>query len=127
MHLCQNFFKFIIAESWVESKKEETEDAYLRYATSKMRPPRTQEKAYRVRGTVEPFYTLNVIGGIMSTSEIHKKAKWYGASITEYLNAVLLYALIQKQKADRPIKERPVKLAMPVNLRPGPLNITALR
>lgn len=100
-----------------KSKKEETEDAYLRYATSKMRPPRTQEKAYRVRGTVEPFYTLNVIGGIMSTSEIHKKAKWYGASITEYLNAVLLYALIQKQKADRPIKERPVKLAMPVNLR----------
>lgn len=98
-------------------KPDELEDAYMRYATSKMRPPRSQEKAYRVRGTKEPFYTLNVIGGIMSTSEVHAKAKWYGASITEYLNAVLLYALIKKQKSEYHMKERPVKLAMPVNLR----------
>ena len=38
-------------------------------------------------------------------------------TITEYLNAVLLYALLQKQKEDHPLHERPVTLAMPVNLR----------
>lgn len=98
-------------------KPEELEDAYMKYANSKMRPPRSQEKAYRIRGTSEPFYTLNIIDGIMSTNEVYQKAKWYGASITEYFNAVLLYALLQKQKSEKHIKERPVKLAMPVNLR----------
>jgi hypothetical protein len=53
----------------------------------------------------------------MSTNEVYQKAKWYGASITEYFNAVLLYALLQKQKSEKHFKERPVKLAMPVNLR----------
>ena len=30
---------------------------------------------------------------------------------------MLLYALLQKQKAEKPFRERPVTLAMPVNLR----------
>lgn len=98
-------------------KPEEIEDSYMRYANSKVHPPRSQEKAYRIRGTAEPFYTLNIIDGIMSTSEVLKTAKWYGASVTEYFNAVLLYALLQKQKSEHHFKERPVKLAMPVNLR----------
>ncbi len=98
-------------------KPEEAEDAYMRYANSKVHPPRYQEKAYRIRGTAEPFYTLNIIDGIMSTEEVYKKAKWYGASITEYFNAVLLYALLKKQKDEHHFRERPVKIAMPVNLR----------
>jgi len=49
---------------------EELEDAYMRYANAKVCPPRLQEKAYRVRGTAEPFYTLNIIDGIMSVSEV---------------------------------------------------------
>ena len=96
---------------------EELEDAYMRYAKSKICPPRPGEKTYRVRGTKEPFYTLNIIDGIMPTSEVVKVAKKYQASITEYLNAVLLYALLQKQAEDRHFSLRPVKIAMPVNLR----------
>ena len=34
---------------------EELEDAYMRYANAQVRPPRPGEKAYRVRGTKEPF------------------------------------------------------------------------
>lgn len=41
----------------------------------------------------------------------------YQVSVTEYLNAVLLWALLEKQKADRVFRELPVSLAMPVNLR----------
>ncbi len=44
-------------------------------------------------------------------------AKQYGATITEYLNAVLLYALLQKQNKEFHLKLRPVRIAMPVNLR----------
>ena len=41
----------------------ELEDAYMKYANAKVCPPRPGEKAYRVRGTKEPFYTLNIIDG----------------------------------------------------------------
>lgn len=96
---------------------EELEDAYMKYANAKVRPSRPGEKTYRVRGTREPFYTLNIVDGIVSVSEVAKVAKRYQATITEYLNAVLLYALLQKQDKEWHIKERPVKIAMPVNLR----------
>ena len=96
---------------------EELEDAYMRYANAKVCPPRPGEKTYRVRGTKEPFYTFNVIEGAMSTSEVLAVAKKYNASVTEYLNSVLLYALLQKQQNEWHIRLHPVKIAMPVNLR----------
>ena len=95
----------------------ELEDAYMRYANAKVKPPRPGEKTYRVRGTKEPFYTLNIIDGIMSTSEVIKVAKGYNATITEYLNAVLIYALAKHQEEGFHMRLKPVKIAMPVNLR----------
>lgn len=96
---------------------EELEDAYMRYANAKVCPPRPAEKTYRIRGTKEPFYTLNIVDGVMSVSEVMAVAKKYGASITEYLNAVLLYALLQKQAEEFHLRLYPVRIAMPVNLR----------
>lgn len=96
---------------------EELEDAYMRYANAKVCPPRPAEKTYRIRGTKEPFYTLNIVDGVMSVSEVMAVAKKYGASITEYLNAVLLYALLQKQAQEIHLRLYPVRIAMPVNLR----------
>ena len=100
-----------------EPDPEEFEDAYMRYANAQVRPARPAEKTYRVRGTKEPFYTLNVIDGIMSVKEVMQAAKRYNATVTEYLNAVLLYSLLQKQEHDFHLKLRPVRIAMPVNLR----------
>lgn len=100
-----------------EPDPEELEDAYMRYAHAQVCPPRPAEKTYRVRGTKEPFYTLNIIDGILSVREVMAVAKKYSASITEYLNSVLLYALLQKQNHDFHIRLRPVRIAMPVNLR----------
>lgn len=97
--------------------KEELEDAYMKYANAKVRPSRPGERVYRVRGTKEPFFTLNIIDGIMSVSEVITVAKKYNATITEYLNAALLYALLKKQENEWHIRLRPVKIAMPVNLR----------
>lgn len=97
--------------------KGELEDAYMKYANAKVRPPRPGEKTYRVRGTKEPFYTLNIVGGIMSVSQVMAVAKRYNATITEYLNAVLLYALLIKQENEWHLRLKPVKIAMPVNLR----------
>ncbi len=98
-------------------KPEELENAYMRYANAKVRPPRPAEKTYRIRGTKEPFYTLNITDGILSVKEVMAVAKSYQATVTEYLNAVLLHALLEKQKQDAPFRLQPVRIAMPVNLR----------
>ncbi|MDR0964310.1 MAG: alcohol acetyltransferase [Clostridium sp.] len=95
----------------------EMEDSYMKYANAKVCPPRDQSTCYRVRGTKEPFYTLNIIDGIVSVKQVLEVAKSYKATLTEYLNAVLLYALYQKQAVDHPKKLLPIKIAMPVNLR----------
>ncbi len=95
----------------------ELEDAYMRYANAKVCPARPGGKTYSIRGTKEPFYTFNVIDGIMSVKEVMAVCARYHASITEYFNSVLLYALLQKQQSEWHLKLRPVKIAMPVNLR----------
>lgn len=109
--------KYFVMDVDAEPAAGELEDAYMRYANAKVHPPRQHEKAYRVRGTKEPFYTLNIIGGTLSASEAKKVAKKYGVTVTEYFNAVLLYALLQKQEKEWHLRLRPVKIAMPVNLR----------
>jgi hypothetical protein len=54
---------------------------------------------------------------VIPVDKLRTVSKAYGVTITEYLNAVLLYALLQKQKAEKPFREKPLTLAMPVNLR----------
>lgn len=100
-----------------EPAPEELEDSYLKYATSKFCPPRRQSRAYRVRGTLEPLHQLNIICGVIPIDQLLKVTKRYKVSVTEYLNAALLYALMKKQESDGVLYEQPVKLAMPVNLR----------
>lgn len=100
-----------------EPTEGELEDAYMKYASSKICPPRSQGSAYRVRGTSEPLNTLNIICGVIPVDQILKVTRKYKVSVTEYLNAVLLYALMQKQKSDKVFREKPLKLALPVNLR----------
>ena len=109
--------KYFVMDIDETPNPEEWEDGYKRYANADVCPPMRREKAYRVRGTKEPFYTLNILNGIIPVSQIKRVAKKYNATITEYLNAVLLYALLEKQKADKPFRLKPVKLAMPINLR----------
>ena len=58
-----------------EPKREELEDSYMKYANSKVTPKRSQGSAYRVRGTKEPFYTLNIISGSMSVSDLKTASK----------------------------------------------------
>lgn len=108
---------YFVLDVGAQPDPEELEDAYMKYANALVRPPRPGEKAYLIRGTKEPFYTLNIINGIMSVSQVYQVASQYNATITEYLNAVFLYALLTKQNNEWHLKLRPVKIAMPVNLR----------
>ena len=79
-----------------EPSEGELEDAYMKYATSKICPPRRQERAYRVRGTLEAPNTLNIICGVIPVDKLLQVTRKYKVSVTEYLNAALLYALMEK-------------------------------
>ena len=99
------------------SRKEEREDAYGRYATSKVRLGMGQKKAYQCTGTPEPFYTLNVTMGLVPVDKLREVAKTYKASVTEYLAAVLIESIMAKQRREHSKRELPVALAVPINLR----------
>lgn len=97
-------------------EREEWEDAYARYATSRVKLGLEGGRAYPCAGTPEPFYTLNVTMGFLSVEALRRVARGYGASITEYLAAVLMESILERQRREgnRPL---PVALAVPINLR----------
>lgn len=97
---------------------EEWEDAYPRYATSRARRSLKAGPAYSYTGTPEPFYTLNVIMGFIPVDKVHAAARRYGVSITEFLAAGLIQALMVRQRSEGRRREKPVALVVPVNLRP---------
>ena len=98
-------------------RKEELEDAYARYAGRHALGLRRMPKAYANTGTPEPFYTFHVTMGFVSLEKLRETARSYDASITEYLSAALIHVLLEKQRREHPHKERPVALAVPINLR----------
>lgn len=100
-----------------EPRPQELEDAYSRYAGRRVLRGGIDKTAYPNLSAQEPFYTLNVTMGFLSVAEVKARAKQYGASLTEYLTAVLIYSLLEKQKNERPNHLRPVALAIPINLR----------
>ncbi len=98
-------------------RPEELEDAYTRYAGKHAFGLRRLPRAYANLGTPEPFYTFHVTMGFVPLDRVRERARHYGASITEYLSAVLIQVLLDKQKREHPRRERPVALAIPINLR----------
>ena len=98
--------------------REEQEDAYFRYAKSRVRKGMGDRRAYQGNGTPEPFYTLNVTMGLVPLDKLRETAHGYGASVTEYLAAVLIEAILAKQRREGRRRELPVALAVPINLRP---------
>ena len=98
-------------------RPEELEDAYTRYAGKHAFGLRRLPRAYANLGTPEPFYTFHVTMGFVPLDRVRERARHYGASITEYLSAVLILVLLDKQKREHPRRERPVALAIPINLR----------
>jgi hypothetical protein len=98
-------------------RAEEREDAYSRYAGAYAAPLAKYPRAYLNIGTAEPFYTFHVTMGFMSLNALRAAAKRHGASVTEYLSAVMMHVILEKQKRERPARPRQVALAVPINLR----------
>lgn len=96
----------------------ELEDSFQRYAGS-VNASRKETDAWRLTGTPEPDGFRNLICLQLSAAETIVAAKRHGVSITSYLCAAMLQALLEQQRALIPIRRlrKPVKLQIPVNLR----------
>ncbi len=96
---------------------EEMEDAFLRFATSKVKSKRTRGFVYHFKAKRLPKHHISVTTGYMPVSVVKEISKRYGVTITEFLAAVLLETMYKLQKEQNKIKPKPVSVQIPVNLR----------
>ena len=106
-----------IADVKETTDPEEGEDAYRKYASAAARRGIKARKAYRISGTLCPFYTMNVITGVVPLDELRRVSREYKATVTEYLGAVLLDVLLKKQEGENRISLYPVSINVPIDLR----------
>lgn len=97
---------------------EELEDCFLRYARNGSMS-RGESTAYNVDGRHEPDHDIHVTTGTLDSLAVRDKARQYGASVGEYLTAVLIAAVHARQVSEPSRRKRfmPVKICVPVNLR----------
>ena len=101
-----------------EPRPEELEDSFLRYA-GKVTAQRRDTDAWRLSGTPEPDGFLNLTCFRLPVDETLALAHRYGVTVTVFLSAVMMQALLELQAEQQPdrARRRRVKLLIPVNLR----------
>lgn len=107
-----------ILERTTPPRPEEMEDSFPKYAAS-VTTSRSQPDAWHYYGTEEPDHRLNLICLQLSVREALDKAHEYGVTLTEFLAAVLMQAILdlQEQTIPEPRRRKMVRLMVPVNLR----------
>lgn len=94
------------------------EDSFLKNFKKGQKNAYRLDRAFLFRGERLPYRGFGVIHGIMSVSEIKKIAREkYNLTINEYLVAAFVYATYRANPRGV-TKKRPVRVAVPVNLRP---------
>lgn len=99
-------------------RPEETEDAFLRYASGAPNN-RRETPAYHPRGNAVPLSRILLTAGEVPTAALSAKAKEYGVTVGVFLNAALTLAVHEHQQEERSARRRsqPVKVCTPINLR----------
>ncbi len=97
---------------------EEMEDSFLKYA-GPVSAGRGESNAYRLSGTPEPDFFRHLVCLRLPVKQLLDAAHSHGVSLTAYLCAAMMQAIIDIQKAHIPWRRlrRPVKVQLPVDLR----------
>ena len=74
-------------------------------------------RAFLIHGERLPYKGFGVIHGIMPISELKPATKRYGVSINEYIVSSFIYSTFIHFRREVS-KKRPIRVAVPVNLRP---------
>lgn len=97
---------------------QELEDSFTKYARA-LSMSRSETAAYHVEGTPNEKHFLSVICGMLDARQVKRKAAEYGVTVTEFLAAHIVMAIYSVSRRDTSRRRRlkPVKIAVPVNLR----------
>ena len=100
-------------------RAEELEDSFLKI-DSPVHASRKDSVAYKLDGTPEKDGYMTNTAFIFDSNELYVKAKSYGVTVTAYVSALLAKACldVQKIQVKNPKWRKPVKIIVPVNLRP---------
>ncbi len=93
------------------------EDSFIRNYRQGKPSGFVKERAYLIREEKLPAGEFGVMHGTMPVSALKEAAHRYGVSINEYLVAVFIWSVYVECLHRMPSK-RPVRVAVPVNLRP---------
>lgn len=99
-----------------EPKEEELEDSFQRYGAATC-ASRKATDAFNLTGTPEPDGRLNLTCLKLPVDQVLQKAHEYGVSLTAFLCAAMMQAILRLQKETAPRDKKMVKVLIPVNLR----------
>lgn len=101
-----------------EPSAEELEDSFLKNAGC-VSASRRESNAYQLSGTREPDGFINLTTMMLDAEAVKLKAHEYSVSVTEFLCAAMMEAILRQQAEKEPRRSRrkPVKVMIPVNLR----------
>ncbi|MCC2252837.1 DUF6320 domain-containing protein [Ruminococcus sp. CLA-AA-H200] len=92
------------------------EDSFSQYYTGRKNGEGKKSRpAFQLRGDRLEQSEMEITEMLLSASDVHRKAKNHGVSVTAYLAAVFLFALYKEVPRSR--LKRPGTLMIPVNLR----------
>ncbi len=104
-------------DSLSEDTSLSREDSFVRNYKRSRPSGFNKEKAYLIKEDRLPAGEFGVMHGMMSVKELKEVAHRYGASINEYLVSVFVWSVYKELFHGMPGK-RPIRVAVPVNLRP---------
>ena len=116
-----------------------TEDSYLKNYDKNLKGNSSSKKAYILKGKKIKLGAISAIHEIINMSELKAECDRYGATVTQYLTAVLIYSIYEanykKQYREKSLKssniekknieiegnehfsKKPIKVCIPVNLK----------
>jgi len=92
----------------------DTEDSYLKNYNKKARSTAPSHRAYELKGNKIKLGAISAIHQIIDLEKLKLESKKYNATITQYLTAVLIYAIY---KSNYRKSKKPIKVCVPVNLK----------
>lgn len=117
-----NYIELIHPEKFKKGSRSDrkinfdTEDSYLKNYNKKIKNDNNSKKAYAIKGSKIPFNGIGVTHEIIDLNKLKEIAKEKDVTITQYLTAVLIYAIYNENyKASK--SRKPIKICVPVNLK----------
>ena len=122
-YIQQKYGVYVPAEHGVLGRLEdpsdaELEDSFLKYS-GKVTASRKGKTAWHLSGTPEKGGFLNLVCFKLPVAEALKAAHGYNVSLTVFLCAAMMQAILrlQAEQVENPNRRKPVKVLIPVNLR----------